>query len=150
MKKILVLALAAGAIGSAFAQTNVGVSIGINQPGVYGRINIGNVPPPALVFAQPVLIAPPQVVVQRQPIYLYVPPAHQQEWGRYCGRYSACSQPVYFVRDDWVRERYEHEHPGWDRGRHRGWDKKQKHEARDDHDDKGRGNKGKGHKGDRD
>ena len=150
MKKILVLALAAGAIGSAFAQTNVGVSIGINQPGVYGRINIGNVPPPALVFAQPVLIAPPQVVVQRQPIYLYVPPAHQQEWGRYCGRYSACSQPVYFVRDDWVRERYEHEHPGWDRGRHRGWDKKQKHEARDDRDDKGHGNKGKGHKGDRD
>ena len=150
MKKILVLALAAGAIGSAFAQTNVGVSIGINQPGVYGRINIGNVPPPALVLAQPVLIAPPQVVVQRQPIYLYVPPAHQQEWGRYCGRYSACSQPVYFVRDDWVRERYEHEHPGWDRGRHRGWDKKQKHEARDDRDDKGHGNKGKGHKGDRD
>ena len=28
------------------AQTSV--SIGINQPGVYGRINIGDVPPPAL------------------------------------------------------------------------------------------------------
>ena len=47
------------------------------------------------------------------PIYLYVPPAHQQNWRRYCGHYHACSQPVYFVRDEWVRERYEHEHPGW-------------------------------------
>ena len=151
MKKILALALtaglAAGAIGSAVAQSNVGVSIGINQPGVYGRINIGNVPPPALVRSQPIVFAPPRVVVERQPIYLYVPATQQQDWGRYCGRYSACAQPVYFVRDEWVRERYESEHPGWDRGRHRGWDKKQKH---DDRDDKGHGNKGKGHKGDRD
>ena len=151
MKKILALALtaglAAGAIGSAVAQPNVGVSIGINQPGVYGRINIGNVPPPALVRSQPIVFAPPRVVVERQPIYLYVPATHQQDWGRYCGRYSACAQPVYFVRDEWVRERYESEHPGWDRGRHRGWDKKQKH---DDRDDQGHGNKGKGHKGDRD
>ena len=24
-------------------------------------------------------------------------------------------RPVYFVREDWVRTRYAHEHPGWDR-----------------------------------
>jgi hypothetical protein len=123
MKKIIAIVLAVGAAGSAAAQTSVGVSIGINQPGVYGRINIGDVPPPALILPQPMIIAPPRVAVQRAPIYLYVPPAHQQNWGRYCGRYSACGQPVYFVRDEWVRERYAHEHPGWDRGRHRGWDK---------------------------
>lgn len=123
MKKIIAIVLAVGAAGSAAAQTSVGVSIGINQPGVYGRINIGDVPPPALILPQPMIIAPPRVAVQRAPIYLYVPPAHQQDWGRYCGRYSACGQPVYFVRDEWVRERYAHEHPGWDRGRHRGWDK---------------------------
>lgn len=135
MNKFIAFALAAGAVGSAAAQTSVGVSIGINQPGVYGRINIGDVPRPALVLAEPVIIAPPRIAVQRAPIYLYVPPVHQRDWRRYCGRYSACGQPVYFVQENWVRERYEHEHPGWDRGRHRGWDK---------HDDRGPGG-GHGH-----
>jgi hypothetical protein len=144
MKKLLSLVLAAGACVPALGQTSVGVSIGINQPGIYGRINIGDVPRPALVLPQPVVIVPPQVVVERRPIYLYVPPEHQRDWRRYCGRYSACSQPVYFVQDQWVRERYEQEHPGWNRGRHKGWDK---HEGRghgrghDDRDDDGdRGN----------
>lgn len=121
MKIFLALVLAIGAVSTATAQTSV--SIGINQPGVYGRINIGNVPPPALYRAEPIIIAPPRVVVERQPMYLYVPPTHEQNWGRYCGQYNACGQPVYFVRDEWVRERYESEHPGWNRGRHRGWDK---------------------------
>ena len=62
-----------------------GVSVSINQPGVYGRVDIGNVAPPPLVYAQPVVIAPPRVVVPRQPIYLYVPPGHQQNWRTYCG-----------------------------------------------------------------
>ena len=137
MKKMIAAALlAAGALGSAVAQPSVGVSIGINQPGVYGRINIGDVPRPALVLAQPVLIEAPRVVVQQAPIYLYVPPTHQQDWRRYCGRYEACGQPVYFVRDQWVRERYTDEHPGWDRGRHRGWDKKEKKEKKDKHRDR--------------
>ena len=48
--------LAVSAIGSAVAQPSVGVSIGINQPGVYGRVNIGDVPPPALILPQPVVI----------------------------------------------------------------------------------------------
>ena len=136
MKKILAFALAAGCAGAALAQTSV--SIGINQPGVYGRITIGAVPPPALVVQQPVIIEHHPVVYQRTPIYLYVPPAHQQNWRAYCGRYNACGQQVYFVRDQWVRERYEHEHPGWDQdhGRHHGWDKH--------HDDHGNGH-GHGH-----
>jgi hypothetical protein len=154
MKTILAFALAALAT-AASAQPNVGVSVHINQPGIYGRINIGDVPRPALVMAEPVLIAPGRVVYERQPIYLYVPPAHQQNWRRYCGRYNACGQPVYFVRDDWVRERYEHEHPGWDRGRHRGWEHQAEHreERRDDRRDERRGDhrdgrdEGHGHDG---
>jgi hypothetical protein len=151
MKRSIVLLLAAGAIGSAAAQPSVGVSIGINQPGFYGRINIGDLPRPALVYEQPVIIQAPAVQYERRPIYLYVPPTHQQDWRRYCGRYSACNQPVYFVQDQWVRDRYEHEHPGWDNGRNRGnnkrahdngrrnWD----NERRDDNrgDDRG-GNRG--------
>lgn len=159
MKSILALVLAAGAVAPALAQPSVGVSIGINQPGVYGRINIGDVPRPALYRAEPVIIQPSRVVVERQPVYLYVPPEHQQNWRRYCGRYSACGQPVYFVRDDWVRERYAHEHPDWDHGRHRGWDKRERFEDHDRRDgrgerrdgDRGDGDRdrhGRGHKGD--
>jgi len=76
MKTILALILAIGAVDTATAQTSV--SIGINQPGVYGRINIGDVPPPALYRAEPVIIAPARVVVERRPVYLYVPPTHTQ------------------------------------------------------------------------
>ena len=47
MKQIAVLLLAAGAVAPVLAAPDVGVSIGINQPGVYGRVNIGNVPPRA-------------------------------------------------------------------------------------------------------
>ena len=143
MNKLIAFALAAGAVGSAAAQTSVGVSIGINQPGVYGRINIGDVPRPSLILPEPVIIAPPRIAVQRAPIYLYLPPAHQRDWRRYCGRYSACGQPVYFVQERWVRERYEHEHPGWDRGRHRGWDKHDEHGPSQGHGN-GHGH-GKGH-----
>ncbi len=107
--------------GPAMAATSVGVSIGINQPGVYGRIDIGGLPPPPVLLPQPVIIAPSPVAVVRQPVYLYVPPAHQAQWSRYCGRYAACGQPVYFVREDWVRERWEREHPG--RGHAYGHDK---------------------------
>ncbi|MGZ5268702.1 MAG: hypothetical protein ACXWCC_18120 [Caldimonas sp.] len=144
MKKILAVVLAACAVAPAFAQPQVGVSIGINQPGVYGRINIGDVPPPALILPQPVIIRPGRYVQERPPVYLYVPPAHQQNWRRYCGRYGACGQPVYFVRDEWVRERYQSEHPGWDRGRHRGWDKHGRPGDRG-HDERGHDDRGRGH-----
>ena len=109
MKQRIVLAL--GLIAAslpAFAQTNVGVSVAVSQPGVYGRIDIGNVPqPPQVVYAQPVLVAPsPRVVVQPQPIYLYVPPGHQKHWSKHCGEYNACGQPVYFVKEDWYQQQY--------------------------------------------
>lgn len=110
MKRLAILAAAVCALSSVSAQTNVGVSIGINQPGVYGRINIGNLAPPAVVYAQPVVVEPTPVAVVQQPIYIYVPVVQQQNWPRYCKRYGACGQPVYFVKETWVRERHYHEH----------------------------------------
>jgi hypothetical protein len=104
---------------AAQAGTNVGVSIGINQPGVYGRIDIGNVPQPALIVTQPVLIAPQRVVVHQQPVYMYVPPGHQRNWSKHCHAYGACAQPVYFVRESWVREQHAHQHRGKGHGKHR-------------------------------
>lgn len=137
----LTLALAGTAT---LANAQVGVSIGISQPGIYGRINVGDYPRPEVVRAQPVVVVPQAYVEQRQPIYLYVPVAHQQNWSRYCNRYGACQQPVYFVQEQWVRDRYEHEHPGWERGRgqsqnHREWrqnDERHRDHGRhgDDHD----------------
>lgn len=99
------------------AQTSVGVSIGISQPGVYGRIDIGNYPQPVTVYPQPVIIQHAPRGVQLQPIYLYVPPGHQKNWAKHCGAYNACGHPVYFVKEEWVRDQYEREHGNESRGR---------------------------------
>lgn len=112
MKSMNVLALGLCALSSAYAQTSVGVSIGVNQPGVYGQINIGNYPPPRVINQQPVLIMQSPV---REPLYMYVPPGHQKHWEKHCHEYGACGRPVYFVREDWVRERYDSERHGHDR-----------------------------------
>src|SRR2546430_15407602 len=47
-------------------------------PGVYGRVVLGNRPPPPLVYAQPVVAVPVVVAepVAMEPIYLHVPPGH--------------------------------------------------------------------------
>lgn len=135
---IALIALAAASVSS-FAGTNVGVSVSVNQPGVYGRIDIGNAPPPVVINPQPIIIQqPPAVVVERRPIYLRVPPGHQKNWGRYCGQYAACGQPVYFVREDWYQDhwRREHEHDNdrrddHGRGHGRGHEKHDKHDKHD-------------------
>jgi hypothetical protein len=125
--KTLSLALVAlSCLGATVAQAQVGVSVHVQQPGVYGRIDIGGLPPPPVVYAQPVIIAQPAVVMQAQPVYLYVPPGHQKKWSKHCHRYNACGQPVYFVKETWVRERYEE-------------DRRHKHGKGKGHDDKGRG-----------
>lgn len=95
----LVLALAGG---TAMA-TDVGVSVQISQPGVYGRIDIGRFPQPAVVVAQPVVVARP-VAVAPPPAYLWVPPGHRKNWRRHCHRYGACGTPVYFVQEGWYRQ----------------------------------------------
>jgi hypothetical protein len=125
-KNLIVLALAACAVAPTFAQNNVGVSIGINQPGVYGRIDIGNFPQPRIVYPQPVVIVQTPMAVYQQPVYLYVPPGHQKNWSKHCGRYNACGQPVYFVQEDWVRERYEEHRDHGDQGHGKGHGKGKK------------------------
>ncbi len=58
---------------------------GAMAPGVYGRIEIGNAPPPPLIYAQPVIIRRPAVLVQQQPVYMHVPPGHAKNWSKHCG-----------------------------------------------------------------
>jgi hypothetical protein len=91
------LVLAAGATQAA----DVGVSVEVSQPGVYGRIDIGRFPQPQVIVPQPVVIARPVVVAQPQPVYMWVPPGHRKDWRKHCRHYNACGVPVYFVRHDW-------------------------------------------------
>lgn len=100
-------AIALGLAAATSFATDVGVSVSVSQPGLYGRIDIGHVPqPPVLVYPQPVVIHQPAVVVQRQPIYLHVPPGHAKNWAKHCGKYNACAQPVYFVQESWYQQQY--------------------------------------------
>ena len=145
------LVLAAATVVSAEA-AEVGVSVQISQPGVYGRVDIGRFPTPQLVLPSPVIIVPPpppRVVVgvvrppppPPQPVYLWVPPGHQKDWRKHCYRYNACGVPVYFVQDGWYND---HVHPkgkGKDKDKDKGHGKGRGHD-----DDRGRGDDhGKGH-----
>ncbi|HET9823140.1 MAG TPA: hypothetical protein VFQ16_15065 [Burkholderiaceae bacterium] len=115
----LAAALAASALPS-LAAVDVGVGITIREPGMYGRIEIGSAPPPPVLYPQPVIIARPAVVAAQPPLYLYVPPGHAKDWGKHCGKYNACARQVYFVREDWVQDRWEREHPGKGHGKGHG------------------------------
>ena len=100
---------------------------GALTPGVYGRIDIGNAPPPPLIYAQPVIIQRAPVLVQQPPLYLHVPPGHAKKWSKHCARYNACAQPVYFVNvrgDDDVERRRDrdddHGHHGHEKDHEKG------------------------------
>ena len=129
MKRFL-LAAALSTIAFAAQAADVGVSINIGQPGFYGRIDLGNVQQPQLIYSAPVIIQQAPVGVVRQPVYLRVPPGHEKKWGKHCHKYNACGQPVYFVQDNWYTNVYA---PRYRNERH------------DDDDDHGSKNKGKGH-----
>ena len=105
MKRIALAALFTAASSVAFA-ADVGVSVSIGQPGFYGRIDIGNAPPPVLVYPQPVVIQRVPQPVAVQPLYLHVPPGHAKDWRKHCHKYNACAQPVYFVKDEWYNDVY--------------------------------------------
>ena len=83
---------------------------GVLSPGVYGQVTIGNMPPPPVLFPQPVIVRPAAVLPP--PLYMYVPPGHAKKWGKHCHKYDACGRPVYFVKEEWVQARYAEAHPG--------------------------------------
>jgi hypothetical protein len=128
------------------ANVDVGVSIDISQPGVYGRIDIGRFPQPQLVLPNPVVIGRP-VVVQPEPVYLWVPPGHRRNWKRHCRQYGACGVPVYFVRHDWYdrhvrhddRREWREERRDDRRDDRREWREERRDDRRDDRRGKGRG-----------
>src|SRR3954466_9921984 len=92
------LALAIAGISSSANAGDVSVGVTISGeivPGVYGRVDLANRPPPPLVYAAPVVIVRPPPRVVLEPIYLHVPPGHARNWGKHCAEYQACNRPVY-------------------------------------------------------
>ena len=133
---VLVLASLHAYAGSAIINLSVSGEI---SPGVYGQVQFGNAPPPPVLFAQPVVIAPQPVM--GVPLYLHVPPGHAKKWAKHCHKYNACNQPVYFVKS----AEYEPDYGKRKDRKHRG-------EGHDD-DDRGgshRGDEGRGKKGHKD
>jgi hypothetical protein len=102
-KQLFVAVSLATVAWAAQAQADINISIGgIIKPGVYGRVDVGTRPPPAVIYPQPVIIAQPAVIVaQQQPIYLHVPPGHAKKWDKHCYKYNACNQQVFFVKNDY-------------------------------------------------
>jgi hypothetical protein len=99
----LVLALASLAAGApALAQAqgdwrNVTAG-GSLRPGVYGRIAVRGHAAPPLIYPQPVVANETIGPARTQPVYLYVPPGQVRKWKQNCARWSACDEPVLFVR----------------------------------------------------
>lgn len=130
----MVAIVAALGIGSAMA-ADVGVSVSVGEPGFYGRIDIGSMPQPELIYSAPLIIESVRGAA-RPPVYLHVPPGHEKHWDKHCHRYGACGVPVYFVQDRWYNDVYvkqrahTHEYGRGDR-------------------DEGHGHKGKGHSHDK-
>ena len=94
------LALSAAAFVSVAQASDISGVITIQgevAPGVYGRVVIGNAPPPPVLYPKPVIITPAPVIVE-QPVYLHVPPGHAKNWAKHCKHYNACGHPVLFVK----------------------------------------------------
>jgi len=103
MKRMLFAALAAACVAPAVAQ-HVAVTVG--QPGFYGQIDIGGVPPPPVIYPQPVIVESSPEYAAAPPVYLHVPPGHEKHWNKHCAQYHACNRRVYFVKDDWYNNEY--------------------------------------------
>jgi hypothetical protein len=143
MKNVLIASvLSAVMIATPAIAADVGVSVSIGQPGFYGRIDIGDYPypQPRVIYSQPRVVE--RVYVEREPIYMRVPPGHARNWRKYCYKYNACGERVYFVQDSWYNQEYA--------PRYREQHSEHRDERWEDHHDRGKGhhdNHGNNHHG---
>jgi hypothetical protein len=128
VKRSLLGLIAVMSAGPALA--DVSATVAVSQPGFYGQITIGDLRP-AVIFAEPVWIARPAKVVYVEPVYLRIPPGHEKNWGKHCGKYGACGRPVYFVREDWYQNTYVPHHRGKGGDNHKGGGKDKHGKGRD-------------------
>jgi hypothetical protein len=129
----LAMTFFAGGLMMPAQATDVGVSISVGQPGFYGRIDLGNMPAPRVIYREPIIIErvpvvayAPAPVVAPTPVYLRVPPGHAKKWRKHCHRYNACGTPVYFVQDRWYQDVYVPAYEKQSRGKGKGHGKSKK------------------------
>lgn len=79
-------------------------------PGVYGQVELGNRPPPTVVYATPMIIKADPRYARAVPVYLHVPPGHAKHWDKHCAEYNACGRKVYFVKSQEYEPEYQREH----------------------------------------
>ena len=101
---LFLLAVLMAAASAPARAADVGVSVSIGQPGFYGRLDIGDYPPPQLLYSQPRMIR--RGPSGRAPVYMHVPQGHAKNWRQHCAAYNACDERVYFVRDGWYNNQY--------------------------------------------
>ena len=95
------LLAAEGAAAQAMADWRNVTAGGPLRPGVYGRIvPRDGAPPPPVIHPQPVIGSDALVPPGATPVFLYVPPGQVRKWKQNCAKWSACEQPVLFVRVD--------------------------------------------------
>ena len=145
MKRLIIAAavvaatLSTSILSTSALAADVGVSVSIGQPGFYGRLDIGGYPQPQVIYSQPRVVQ--RVYEEREPVYMRVPPGHAKNWRRYCHRYNACGERVYFVQDNW----YSHEYAPRYQEQHHGQRDDHRDERGNDHrDDDHRGNDNRG------
>ena len=102
MKKMIIAALMMTATAGAAAQ----ISIPLGNSGYYGRIDLGNLGAPPVIYQEPMLVERPRNYRPVAPTYLRVPPGHAKKWSKHCAAYDACNRPVYFVQDSWYNNTY--------------------------------------------
>ena len=120
MKRFLFAAVLTAVMAPALA-ADVAISVSVGQPGFYGQIDVGDYPPPRVLYRRPIVVE--QVEVIRPPVYMRVPPGHARNWRKHCREYNACGERVYFVQSGWYNReyvpRYQERH-GEYRGEHPG------------------------------
>ena len=140
MKYILSAAVLAAATFNTAMAADVGVSVTINQPGFYGRIDIGGLPTPDVIFRDPVVVE--HVPEDRPIVYLHVRPGHEKHWKKHCHEYNACGERVMFVKEGWYDREYAPRHEDEERD---GYREDRRGEGRDGYrEDNGRGDRGRG------
>lgn len=167
--KTFIIATSLFALAVPALAADVGISINIGQPNFYGRIDIGDFPPPRVIYEQPIIVERPRYGTQPPAVYLRVPPGHQKNWSKHCRKYDACGQRVYFVQDTWYQNDYapryreqhgdHHERRGDDRrgegrGEYRGHGQREdghdrRDDQREDRHDRGDDKRGERHEGKR-
>lgn len=134
MKRLSFAAALIIAAMPAFA-ADVGVSVSIGDPDFYGRLDIGDYAQPRVIYRRPVVVERGEV--SGPPVYLRVPRGHSRNWHRYCNRYDACGERVYFVQNSWYNREYAPRY-------------RQRHgDGRDGRHDEHRGDQGRDHWSDR-